>query len=78
MLPAIWPKAAISVAVAVAVAAGVVDWRAARAARRDLQICAAAAGAVAKPLVGCDPMISAAITRSRNATACDVALVRQS
>lgn len=67
-------KAIGGIAGALALTLAVADWRGARIARSELRICAAAAGAVEKPLSGCPPKIAAAIVAQRQAIACEAAL----
>ena len=55
------------------VAAGF-DWRDARAARAEFEICSAAAGNPTKPLEGCPDTLAAAIDDARRAAECATAI----
>lgn len=70
----IWKAAAMAGLLALLVLA-VRDWGAARRARADLKICAAAADG-RKPLDGCPAKVSVAIAAARAAAACEAALAK--
>ena len=67
-------KLVASVAGAGLLIVAALDWRSAREARAELRICAAGAGNVSKPLDGCPPKVSAAITAARAAAVCEAGL----